>query len=149
SIQITALIPFNVSPGRYLLYCEVDSVRSNGVEISVAAFDPGIFTISGTGRGPGLFIKDDGSIVTASNPAERGSRVTFYAAGLGAVNPSIDAGQPGATAEPLNRTIETPRVFFDRFSASVVYSGLALGIAGRYQVAVQVPPLVSSSTNVS
>ena len=147
--QIVALMPFNVSPGRYMLHCEVDSVRSNDVEISVAAFAPGIFTMSGVGHGPGLFIKDDGSIVTASNPAERGSRVNFYAAGLGAVNPPVDAGEPGASTEPLNRTMQAPRVFFDRYSASVVYSGLALGIAGRYQVTVQVPPFVSSSTNVS
>ncbi|PYS33444.1 MAG: hypothetical protein DMG14_31845, partial [Acidobacteria bacterium] len=147
--QIVALMPFNVSAGRYMLHCEVDSVRSNDVEISVAAFAPGIFTMSGVGHGPGLFIKDDGSIVTASNPAERGSSVNFYAAGLGAVDPPVDAGEPGASTEPLNRTMQAPRVFFDRYSASVVYSGLALGIAGRYQVTVQVPPFVSSSTNVS
>jgi len=146
---ITALLPYDIASGRYMLHCEVGSVRSNDVEISVAAFAPGIFTGTGNGRGPGIFLKDDGSMVTASNPADRGSRVTFYASGLGAVNPQVEAGQPGAVAEPLNRTLQTPRVFFDRFSANVTFSGLARGIAGRYQVAVQVPLTVSPASNVS
>ncbi len=147
--RIVALLPFLIAPGRYLLHTELGSIRSNNVEISVAGFDPGIFTASGTGFGPGLFIKDNGSLVTASNPADRGSRVTFYAAGLGAVNPPIAAGEPGATMEPFNRTLQTPQVFFDRYSAAVIYSGLMPGIAGRYQVTVQVPASVSPATNVS
>jgi uncharacterized protein (TIGR03437 family) len=147
--QITALMPFDVSPGRYMLRAEAGSLQSNPVEISVAAFDPGIFTLNGSGRGPGIFVKSNGSIVSAANAADRGSLVSFFAAGLGAVSPALEAGQPGASAEPLNRTIEAPRVFFDRFSANVIYSGLAPGIAGRYFVTVQVPASVSPATNVS
>jgi uncharacterized protein (TIGR03437 family) len=148
-LQITALMPFNIPAGRYLLHTEVGSVRSNDVEISIAAFAPGIFTVNGSGRGPGVFVKDDGSIVTTSNPADRGSRVSFYAAGLGAVNPPVTAGEAGASREPLNRTTQAPRVFFDRFSATVLYSGLAPGLAGRYLVTIQVPASVSPATNVS
>ena len=147
--QIRALLPYSLTPGTYKLRTELGLVRSNEIAISIMAFDPGIFTLSGSGKGPGVFLKDDGSIVTAANPADRGSRVTFYAAGLGAVNPSITAGSPGASKEPLNRTVQSPKVFFDRYSATVTYSGLAQGIAGRYQVTVQVPPLVSPATNVS
>ena len=51
------------------------------------------------------------------------------------------AGQPGAVTEPLNRTVRAPRVSFDRYSAIVAYSGLAPGLAGWYQVTVQVPAL--------
>lgn len=146
---IKALLPADVALGIYRVHVEVGSGRGNDVQISIAAFDPGILTVSDNGRGLGIFLKDDGSRVTASNPADRGSRVTFYAAGLGAVNPPIEAGQPGAIAEPLNRTIRTPRVFFDSYQAEVLYSGLAPGIAGRYQVTVRVPALLSPATNIS
>ena len=146
--QIRALVPADISPGAYVLRVEAASVRSNDIQISIAAFDPGIFTRNESGRGPGIFIKDDGSLVTAANPADRGARVTFYAAGLGAVDPPIAAGQPGG-AEPLNRTVQSPRVFFDTYQAEVLYSGLAPGIAGRYQVTVRVPALVSPATNIS
>lgn len=148
-LQVRALLPADVSPGAYNLHVEVASVRSNDVQISVATFDPGIFTLNESGRGPGIFIKEDSSLVTAANPADRGATVTFYAAGLGAVNPPIAAGQPGAVTEPLNRTVNNPRVFFDSYQAEVIYSGLTPGVAGRYQVTVRVPALVSPATNVS
>src|SRR5262249_31963327 len=136
-IQINALLPLDIMPGRYMLHAEVGSTRGNDVEISVAAFDPGIFTINGTGYGPGVFMKNDGSIVTASNSADRGTSVTFYAAGLAAVNPPpVSAGAPGASAEPFNRTVQVPRVFFDRYPGAVSYSGLAPGQLGRYLVTV-------------
>jgi uncharacterized protein (TIGR03437 family) len=147
--QIKALLPADVLPGTYRLRVETGSVRSNDIQISIAAYDPGIFTRNESGRGPGIFMKDDGSLVTTTNPADRGARVTFYAAGLGAVNPPIAAGQPGAPAEPLNRTVRSPRVFFDTYPAEVIYSGLAPGVAGRYQVTVRVPALLSPATNIS
>jgi len=146
--QVLALLPFDITPGSYTLRLQLGSTSSNEVQTSVAAFDPGIFSSNGSGHGPGIFLKDDGSIVTASNPAVRGANVTFYAAGLGAVNPAIPAGQPGATA-PLNRTVRTPRVFFDTYQGAVSYSGLAPGVAGHYQVTVAVPTLLSPSESVS
>jgi uncharacterized protein (TIGR03437 family) len=147
--QVLAVLPFDITPGSYTLRLQLGSTSSKGVQISVAAFDPGIFSSNGSGHGPGIFLKDDGSIVTASNPAVRGANVTFYAAGLGAVNPAIPAGQPGATKAPFNRTVRTPRVFFDTYQATVSYSGLVPGVAGRYQVTVAVPTLLSPSESIS
>ena len=147
--QVRALLPTDISAGVYGLRVEAASSRSNEVQISIAAFAPGILTQSGNGRGLGIFIKDDASVVTASNPADRGSIVTLFATGLGPVNPSIGPGEPGATEEPLNRTIAAPRVFFDTYPADVLYSGLVPGVAGRYQVTVRVPALVSPATNIS
>ncbi len=147
--QVRALLPVDLVPGVYGISVEIASVRSNEIQISVAPFAPGILTQSGNGRGPGIFIKDDGSVVTASNPADRGTRVTFFAAGLGAVNPPVAAGAPGASAEPFNRTVATPRVFFDIYPADVLFSGLAPGAAGRYQVSILVPALVTPATNIS
>jgi uncharacterized protein (TIGR03437 family) len=147
--QVLALLPFNILPGTYPLRLQIGSANTNAVQITVAAYDPGIFTTNGTGHGPGIFLKSDGSIVTAANPAVRGSSVTFYAAGLGAVNPAISAGQPGATKAPFNLTARTPRVVFDTYQATVSYSGLAPGVAGHYQVTVTVPALLTPSNSVS
>ena len=147
--QVRALLPVDLVAGVYGISVETASVRSNEIQISVAAFAPGILTQSGDGRGPGIFIKDNGSVVTASNPADRGTRVTFFASGLGAVIPPVAAGAPGATAEPFNRTVATPRVFFDIYPADVLFSGLAPGAAGRYQVSILVPTLVTPATNIS
>jgi uncharacterized protein (TIGR03437 family) len=147
--QIRALLPPGTSAGTYGLRVDAGAGRSNEVQISVAAFAPAIFTVSENGSGAGVFVKDNGSLVTTSNPAERGSRVTFYAAGLGPVSPPVGDGQPGATAEPLNRTVTVPRVFFDSYAAEMIYSGLAPGAPGRYHVTVRVPTLVSPANNIS
>ncbi|MBI4474981.1 MAG: hypothetical protein HY646_20105 [Acidobacteria bacterium] len=134
--QIKALLPLDIAPGTYRIRVEVGAGRSNEIQIVVAAFAPAIFTVKERGRGLGVFVKEDGSLVTTANPADRGSVVTFYAAGLGQVDPS-------------NQTIRTPRVFFDIYQAEVLYSGLAPEIAGRYQVTVRVPAFVSPATNIS
>jgi len=147
--QVLALVPVGFALGSYNLRVDVASSPSNSVPIVVGAASPGIFTINGSGQGPGMFFKDDGSTVTTANPAQPGSRVTFYADGLGAVAPAVAAGQAGRTVEPLNRTTATPRVVFDFYNAQVVYSGLAPGAAGRYQVTVIVPAALRASNNVS
>jgi uncharacterized protein (TIGR03437 family) len=147
--QINALLPMDVLPGLYTLHVETASMASNDVQLSVAAFDPGILTQNGTGRGLGIFIKSDGSVVSASNPADRGSVITLFAAGLGAVDPPVAAGQTGASEEPFNRTVAVPRVFFDNYSADLIYSGLPAGAPIPYQVTVRVPPQLTPASNVS
>jgi uncharacterized protein (TIGR03437 family) len=97
----------------------------------------------------GIFLKADGSLVSATNPATAGSTVTFFATGLGPVNPPLAAGAAASSAEPLNRTVVMPQVFFDGKQAFVLYSGLAPGFAGLFQVNVIVPTGVSSASNVS
>jgi uncharacterized protein (TIGR03437 family) len=142
------LLP-EILPGVYKLQVESASRRSNEVAIPVAVFAPGIFTLNETGRGPGVFFKEDGTPVSTTNPADRGGTVIFYATGLGAVEPPIAPGEAGAVTEPLNRTVHAPRVFFDLYAAQVIYSGLARGVAGRYEVVVRVPAQVPPATNVS
>ncbi len=149
SSKVMALLPSDLRPGQYGIRLATAGRASNDVTISIAAFAPGILTTANNGRGLGIFIKSDGSIVSSTNPADRGSRISFYATGLGAVNPSVPAGQPGAGVEPLNRTVVLPRVHFDFYQAEVIYSGLAPGIPGRYQVTVRVPALISPATNIS
>ena len=141
---VRAVLPFDLAPGTYGLRVEVSSRRSNEIQILVAAYAPGIFALSDNGHGPGVFIKEDGSLVTAANPADRGSRVTFFASGLGAVSPAMPAGSPGTAV-----TLRTPRVFFDSYAAEVSYSGLVPSMPGRYQVTVRVPALLSPATNIS
>jgi uncharacterized protein (TIGR03437 family) len=147
--QIRALIPTDTLPGTYRLRVESASSQSNDIQISVAAFGPGIVSQNGTGHGLGVFVKDDRSVVSASNPADRGAIITFFADGLGPVNPAVAAGQAGATAEPYNRTVTAPRVFFDIYPADLIYSGLPAGAPGPYQVTVRVPAQVSPAENIS
>jgi uncharacterized protein (TIGR03437 family) len=81
--------------------------------------------------------------VTPSTPAPRGSKVQFYANGLGPVNnqPADGALAPsGKTAS----TKATPTVTIGGASAPVSYCGLAPGYPGLYEVDVTVPSSISA-----
>ena len=84
--QVNAMLPMGLAAGVYNFTVEVGGVRGNDIQLTVGPFAPGIFTIDGTGRGAGIFLKADGSLITTANAAARGSVVSFYAVGLGAVD---------------------------------------------------------------
>jgi uncharacterized protein (TIGR03437 family) len=95
----------------------------------------------------------DGSMVSASNPANVGETVTAWAVGLGQTNPAATTGLPATSAAP------TAETFVMNFNYSVnalatkpytgrpdvipphpVFAGLATGYAGLYQINFVVPP---------
>ncbi|MSO19468.1 MAG: hypothetical protein EXQ56_03255 [Acidobacteria bacterium] len=147
-VQVNAVLPFNLTPGAYGLTIENAGVRGNEIQVIVSVAAPGIFTVDSSGRGTGIFLKADGSLVSTANAAVRGSVVSMYAVGLGPVNPALPAGEPGRTSEPLNRTTLAPRVFFDNLEAEITFSGIAPGFAGLYQVNARVPAGLSPASNI-
>ena len=87
--------------------------------VSVASAAPGIFTIPG-GSGQAAANNQDGTLNSASNPAARGSIVSFYATGQGAGTPTVTMTIAGYTA-PL------------------FYAGAAPGFPGLMQINAQIP----------
>ncbi len=125
----------------------------------VSAHAPGIFTVSGTGKGQGAVVFAGAATLAAprgysgeSRPARAGDVVEIYATGLGPVEPPIADGMN--SCEPngicpadfanvvLRRTTAQPRV---RIGGSwvaeedVLFSGLAPALAGVNVVVVKVP----------
>ena len=148
-VQINALLPYELVSGTYQLAVESLSGRGPGISLLVSAYAPGLFTVSSNGSGQGIFVlAQDGSLVSNNNPARRGSIVSIYATGLGAVDPPVISGDAANAIEPLNRTLLSPLVRFDTYDGEVLYSGLAPGFAGLYQVNVRVPANVSSAYNI-
>ena len=91
---------------------------------------------------PGLFSlvlhSADYSLVTSNNPAVGGEVVLLYATGLGPVSNTPVDGTPAPDA-PLAVTTNPPEVSIGGEAASVLWSGLAPGFVGLYQINVQVP----------
>ena len=71
--------------------------------------------------------------------ATRGQPISLYVNGLGPVSPQPNSGDPAPSSEPLARTTTQPVVMIGGQSAQVLYSGLAPGFVGEYQVNVIVP----------
>ena len=86
-------------------------------------------------------------LAICGQPASAGDFLVMYTTGLGKATPGGDPnGAPLRTGEipPANgsvlyKTIETPTVTLGNLPASVIYSGLAPGYPGLYQVDFQVP----------
>ena len=85
---------------------------------------------------------EDGSPNSPSNPAARGSAITFFATGQGTTDPPVSDGQ-AAPADPVS----TPRlpiaVTIGGHSAELVSAGLLPGFVGVLQVKVRVPEQVA------
>ena len=150
--QINAQVPFEVSPGSGTLVVQYAGpsglIPSNTIELSIAAAGPGVFTVSRDGRGPGVFIRSDSVLVDSFHPAARNSVLTFYATGLGAVDPPVVSGTAALGPPSLSRTVATPNVNIGGSEAEVLFSGLAPGFVGLYQINVRVPATLPPGANV-
>jgi uncharacterized protein (TIGR03437 family) len=137
--QINALAPAGLTPNTSTgISVVVNSVTIAGTLSNVTAADPGIFAIA-NGTGQAAAVNEDGSINSASNPAERGSIVLLYATGQGSGESSINVTIGG-------------------YAAQLVYAGPAPGFPGLMQINAQVPagflapgiePVVLSVGNVA
>jgi len=85
------------------------------------------------------------SLLTASNPAKRGSVIVLYANGLGPVTNTPADGNP-AGASPFSTTTTVPTVMIGGQQATVAFSGLTPSLPGLYQINVTVPSGISAGT---
>ena len=127
--QINFLVPLETPPGEAEILVSTPLGESDVIRVSVMQSSPGIFfdppsgtaavLVAGTGRS------------TLERPAAAGEYLEIYCTGLGPVE------APGGL---LRRTLLAPRVFIaGREIPEVVYSGLAPGYLGLYQVNVRLP----------
>ncbi len=147
--QINAQVPFELVAGADLVTVQLTrgSETSEAQPIAIAAVSPGIFTLNQEGTGAGAILHAaDFQPVTESNPALPGEFLLIFCTGLGPVLPEVPSGNVAPGTEPLAETLSTPMVNIGGIPAEVVYSGLAPGFVGLYQVNVEVPVGVSPPT---
>jgi uncharacterized protein (TIGR03437 family) len=150
--QINAVVPYDLPlNGTPQLLIQQNDAYSLPQPVAVAAAQPAMFTQneSGTGAGIIVVVKPDQTqfLATPATPAAAGDALVIYCAGLGAVSPTVPAGS-AAPVTPLSKTIDPPTVTIGDQSAQVLFSGLAPGFAGLYQVNVLVPSGITPGTNV-
>jgi minor extracellular serine protease Vpr len=77
-------------------------------------------------------------LISSANPVRRGQVAQLYVNGLGPVTNTPGSGQV-SPASPLATTVNTPQVLVGNRPAQILFSGLAPGIVGLYQVNIVVP----------
>jgi hypothetical protein len=115
-----------------------------GMQMTVATASPGIYTAGSTGTGQAAVINDSGSVNSASAPALRGSTVSIYLTGAGAMMP---AGRSGAIGTADHRIGAPVTVSIGGQEARVSYAGAApSALQGLYQINAVVPSSINAGS---
>jgi uncharacterized protein (TIGR03437 family) len=144
--QINAQVPFDVAGQTganvvvsYLL------VSSPVINVPLAAARPGVF-VWPDGSNRGIILNQDNNLNDANNRAPRGSVVTVFATGQGALNPPIATGAP-APASPLSQAQNVTASIGGQL-ARVLFAGMTPGFVGLFQVNLEVPAAAPTGTAV-
>jgi uncharacterized protein (TIGR03437 family) len=121
----------------------IDYTTGNVVSLPLSNFAPAFFEASA-----GAVAALDGSNkpINSGNPARRGQVVQLFANGLGPVSNQPASGEP-AGSSPLAQTSNPATVTIGGQPASVLFSGLAPGFAGLYQINAMVPTGITPGTS--
>jgi uncharacterized protein (TIGR03437 family) len=151
---IDFVVPFEAQPGPATVTLTYNGVSSNTVSATIAARAPRILyfplTVNSQTYYYGIMTNaSDGSFPVPttpglfSHPAKRGDTVTIYALGLGATNPTVADGA-ASPSSPLASTPLPTVIIGGGFTGTasdgtVIFSGLAPGFVGLYQINVTIP----------
>ena len=144
--QINFQIPYEtVSNAPVPVVISQGSQVSNAITLNMARVSPGLFSTNQQGSGQGAIRIAGGATIAApmgafpeSRPVKAGDVIEIYCTGLGSVSPNGITGG-AASAMNLQTTISQPSVTIGGKTGIVLFSGLAPGVAGLYQVDVQIP----------
>ncbi|MBM3746694.1 MAG: hypothetical protein FJW34_12940 [Acidobacteria bacterium] len=131
--QVNLQLPSSVDTGQHVAEVRVGGKAVARGSVTVIPVAPGVFAA----------VAPDGRL----NRVRAGQTLTVYATGQGEVAPAVADGTP-APARPLPVTPVNPDVFIGYKSAPVLFSGLAPGWIGLWQLNVAVPPDVPAGTTV-
>jgi uncharacterized protein (TIGR03437 family) len=132
----------------------VTGFSEKSVAVALAPGAPGIFT-AGPPDGQAIAVIAGTSSFAApvgalpgSRPVQRGEALTVYCNGLGPVADQPLTGSVGPSDGSATTNL-TPVVTIGGASAKLIFSGLAPGLVGIYQVNLQVPQNASTGDAVS
>jgi uncharacterized protein (TIGR03437 family) len=101
--------------------------------VPLATYSPGIFAVTDGATNAVIW-----NVNPTANPAKRGGSIVIYANGLGSVSAAQSSGGPASSTD-LVYTNTTPTVTIGGSPTGFIFSGMAPGFVGLYQVNVSVP----------
>ncbi len=132
--QAAAILPSNTPTGQATLMLTYNGVPSlYPAAINVVPASAGIYTLSSSGLGPGVFTALDNSVKTFTATAKPGDIVTAWATGLGPI------GSPDNMLPPTFPNFDGVDVFVGNQSANVIYAGRSGCCSGVDQITFTIP----------
>ena len=98
---VSAIVPYAVTGKTSTdVQVEFQGARSDVLTVPVLDARPGIFSLNGSGAGQAVALNQNGTLNSASNPADQGSMVSIYATGEGLTNPVPPDGSVAGDRPP-------------------------------------------------
>ena len=127
-LQVNLQVPWEIETGTAPITVVSKGLPSRTIQASVGRAAPTLFAV----------VHQDGAAVSVERPAKPGDTLLVYATGLGPVSGVTITGDR-APSTPLLATSETATVKIGDLAAEVLFSGLAPGLVGVFQVNLVVP----------
>jgi len=143
--QIDAVVPFEVAEPATAITLEGSGQSFGPGSMNVFPAVPALFTVDGTGKGQAAVLNQDGSVNSTANPAPRGSVISVFLTGAGAMTPA----QPDGSFGPLSSPFPIPVLGVGCSVGQVLYAGAAPGlVAGVVQVNVLLSESITPGNQV-
>ncbi len=153
--QLSVIVPYEVASnqtGLANIQVTNNNSASNVVQMYLTDSAPGSFSQTQNGLGFAAALHASTyELITSGNPAQPGEYISLYLTGLGVVTPTVSDGALGPS-NPLSYSdlynAGNLSVYFNDYGpnglsvgnfGTIEYAGLAPGLAGLYQINVQVP----------
>jgi len=145
--QINFALPYDLATAPPSIVVSNAGSESVPAAANLLEFAPALFSVSVNGRGQGAILISGTNLVAgaAGRAARKNDVVEIYCTGLGRLTNPPPPGQP---ATGVVRTAATPIVTIGGAIAEVLFSGLAPGLAGVYQINARVPQASVTSAAV-
>jgi uncharacterized protein (TIGR03437 family) len=116
--------------------------------VSMDTASPAFFTAGSTGTGQIAALNEDGSINSGANAIDRGKVIQLFATGAGHVPGAPNDGSPpsGAIETPSKPRVVVGTRFVE--DSDILYSGLAPGLVGVWQINIRIPEITAPSNAV-
>jgi virginiamycin B lyase len=150
--QINAVVPYEVAGSSSVgVTVNNNGFQSSNATVQLAATGPSIFTLNGSGTGPGAILNQDFSVNSQSNPAPKGSVIQIYMTGEGITTPAQADGAVtiATSAFPYTPTPQAAvSVNIGGQPAQLQWAGEAPDfVAGVLQVNATIPATAASGAN--
>jgi uncharacterized protein (TIGR03437 family) len=153
--QINMVLPNELSTGGT---ANLSVVRQStgqiygSAELQLASADPAMFTMNQGGTGQVAAINFvDGTVNSPANPVARGQVIELYGTGVGPVSGAPPDGQAPSGAVPAATlpqiVLGTSTSFLP--SSNILYSGLAPGLVGVWQINLMIPTTAPTGGSVA
>jgi len=126
-------------PERFQVIVTTNGVSAAPITVALSPLAPGLLSANEQGSGQGaILVAGTNQVASPARPVNRTEAISIYCLGLGAVANPPASGTPAPFNAPVSTT-NAPTVQVGGVPGTVLFSGLAPGFTGLYQVNVQMP----------